>query len=616
MTKSSFHIDELLRLSTQRSIRRLPQLVRLAVVLAWRAAPREFAASVLAQVLAGLGLAGQLLVGRRVLAGILAGEGLDGLLGNLMWLALLTTVVAFAGLARTEQQHVLSELVSKYATNQVIQVASAVDLVAYDDPSFHDRFQRARLNAAVRPLQMASGVLGLLSATAAIAGIGVALFALEPLFLILVIIAYIPAWFATAQGSRLVHAFSLQQTERDRRRAYLFQILAEKDAAKEMRTFDLHDFLRRRHDQLIDEKLADLRVVTRRRLVLGLVANLTTSVLTVGSLAVLVWFVTAGRLTLAAAGAAAGAIVLLGQRLQTFASSAGAIYESALFLEDFTGFVGAMPALRAARPATSPPPRWQVLRAERVSFRYPARSEPSLHDVSIEIRAGEVVALVGENGSGKTTLAKILAGLYQPTSGRVTLDGADMASMDPTRVRDGIGVIFQDFMRYNFTVAENIGLGRHECSHDRDRIAAAGSQAGVDQAVARLDQGYDTLLGPEFYGGSDLSGGQWQRLALARAFFRDAPFLILDEPTAGLDARAEAELFERVRSLSLGRSVLLISHRLASVRFADRIYVLDDGRVVEQGTHDTLVAAGGLYAELFHLQAAAYAEQGSVERLR
>ncbi len=598
-------IDELFGPPSRRPIKRLPRLVGQAVVLVWRAAPRQFALSVVLQVGAGLGLAGQLLAGRRLLASVLAGQGLDAVLDDLVLLTILTALVSFAGMARTEQQRILSELVARYATNKVIEVASAVDLIAYDDPQFHDRFQRARMNAAVRPLQMASGVLGVLSATAAIGGIGLALFALEPLFLLLVLVAYVPVWLATARGSKLIHAYSVQQTARDRRQAYLCHLLTEKEAAKEMRAFDLHGPLRRRHDQLIDEKLTYLRTVTRRRLLLGLVANVATAALTAASLAVLVGFVTTGRLTLASAGAAAGAIVLLGQRLQALTSGAGAIYESALFLEDFTGFVDMMPALRAARP-TALPPSWRILRAEHVSFRYPARPEPSLHDVSIEIRAGQVVALVGENGSGKTTLAKILAGLYAPSSGSVTLDGADARAMDPARWRDGLGVLFQDFMRYHFTAGENVGLGRHEHSDDRERIHRAGSQAGVDEMVARLERGYDTLLGPEFYGGSDLSGGQWQRLALARVFFRDAPFLILDEPTAALDARAETELFERVRLLSRGRSVLLISHRLASVRSADRIYVLAHGRVAEQGTHDELIAQGELYAELFRLQASAY----------
>jgi ATP-binding cassette subfamily B protein len=602
---SGFDIDELLRPRGRRSLLQLPKLVVKGVTLAHRAAPREFAASVVVQVLAGLGVAGQLLVGRWVLEQVLAGAPVEQLVGALVVLLLLTALVAYAALVRTEQQRIVSELVAKYATNQVIEVAAAVDLVTYDDPAFHDRLQRAHVNAAVRPWQMASGVIGLVSAVAAIGGISLGLLALQPVLLLLVLLAYIPGWLAIARGSKLMHRFAVEQTQRDRRRNYLFQILVERTAAAEMRAFDLHGFLGVRHAELIDQKLADLRLVARSRLRLGLIATLATSALTGVTLSVLVWLLASGRMSLPSAGAAAVAVLLLGQRLQALASSAGAIYESALFLEDFTTFVDAMP--RVAETQGPPPPEsWTTLRAEEVTFRYPSRSEPVLHEVSIEVHAGEVVALVGENGSGKTTLAKIMAGLYTPQSGRLTLDGADAAGMDRRKLRGQVAVILQDFMRYHLTVAENIGLGRHERLRNEDEIASAGRMAGIDHAISELPQAYDTQLGPLFFGGSDLSGGQWQRLALARAFFRDAPFLILDEPTAALDARAEAELFDRVQALSQGRSVLLISHRLASVTSADRIYVLAEGRVVEHGRHEELLAADGLYAELFRLQAAAY----------
>jgi ATP-binding cassette subfamily B protein len=227
-------------------------------------------------------------------------------------------------------------------------------------------------------------------------------------------------------------------------------------------------------------------------------------------------------------------------------------------------------------------------------------------DVSLHVGAGEVVALVGENGSGKTTLAKLLAQLYRPDRGRVLWGGVDTATLDQARLRRDVTLIFQDFVQYVLSAGENIGLGRHERLDDGDAIRAAARLADVDEVVTALPEGYGTLLGNEFVGGRDLSKGQWQRIALARAFFRDAPLIVLDEPTAALDARAEHDLFERVRDLFRGRGVLLISHRFSSVRSADRIYVLMGGRVVESGSHDDLMAAGGLYAELFTLQAAAY----------
>jgi ATP-binding cassette subfamily B protein len=224
----------------------------------------------------------------------------------------------------------------------------------------------------------------------------------------------------------------------------------------------------------------------------------------------------------------------------------------------------------------------------------------------MEIGAGEIVALVGENGSGKTTLAKLLCRLYLPHGGRVLWDGADTAIVDPDELRRSVAVIFQDFLHYSLPASENIGMGRHQRLGDPEAIRGAAVHAGADEFLARLPAGYETVLGPEFEGGHELSVGQWQRVALARAFFRDAPFIILDEPTAALDARAEHELFESIRTLCRGRSVLLISHRFSSVRSADRIYVLDRGRVAESGSHGELMALGGRYAGLFTLQASAY----------
>ena len=608
---SKFNVDELFLPVRQKQLRRVPRLVRVACRLVWRAAPREFLFLAVVQLLGGIGVAAQLLVGRKVLAEVLA-TGDHGKFGavlpSVIALAIVTAVVTFANLARVERQRILTELVGRYAINRVLDVSTAVDLLAYESPAFHDRLQRAQVNAYSRPLQMVNGVLGVLGALFTIAGIAGALLFLEPLFLLLVLVAYIPVWFAATRASKVVYDFSVVQTERDRRRGYLFQVLTRKEEAAEVRGFGLSEFLHTRHDRLYDEKIAELRGVVRRRLVLGLVGGLMTSILTAGTIGLLVWFVTSGRMPLAGAGAAAAAIVLLGQRLQALLGSAGSLYESALFMEDFTEFVDTLPTLRAAHATGPAPSSFTTLSVDDVTFVYPSRTEPSLRGVSLEIKRGEVVALVGENGSGKTTLAKILAGLYPPHTGSVSWDGIDLATCNPDQVRDTIAVIFQDFARYNLSAAENIGIGRHERYDDREGIVAAARQAGADAYLSVLHDGYDTKLGPQFFGGIDLSVGQWQRVALARAFFRDTPFIILDEPTAALDARAEYELFEGIRTLGAGRTVLLISHRFSSVRSADRIYVLDKGLIVESGNHEELMAKSGLYAELFTMQAAAYAD--------
>jgi ATP-binding cassette subfamily B protein len=609
MEEEPFNLDELFLPVRSKPLRRLPRLVAGSVRLCYRAARREFVSSVTLQLIAGAATGAQLLLGKQVLSAVLASRdtgGFAGVVPQLIALAVVSAVVSFAGMARTEQERLITELTSRHAVSQVLEVATAVDLLAYERPSFHNRLQRALVNGEVRPSQMAAGVVGILSSLFAIVGIGAALLVLQPVFLLLVLLAYVPAWLASLMASRASHDFSVEQTERDRARFYIRQILSGKDEAKEVRAFNLGGFLRDRHDRLLDARIADLRAMVRRRLRLGLTGGLVTSFLTAAAVGVLIWLATNGHIDPAGATTAAGAIVLLGQRLRGLASSAGSLYEGSLFLEDFTTFVDSMPVIEARRPTKPAPARFSLLSAENLTFTYPSREAPSLRNVSMHIAAGEVVALVGQNGSGKTTLAKLLAGLYPPTSGTVAWDGIDAAELDPEQLRNSVAVVFQDYLKYFLSAAENIGVGRHERIGDQDAIVAAAIQAGANDYLAALRDGYASRLGPQYFGGSDLSIGQWQRVALARAFFRDAPFIVLDEPTAALDPRAERDLFDRIKELAHGRSVLLISHRFSSVRSADRIYVLSEGEIVEEGTHATLMDRRGAYAEMFTLQASAY----------
>jgi ATP-binding cassette subfamily B protein len=593
-----------------RSLRHLPRLCREAVQLVWAAGRRELLIVLAAKAVNGIGLAVVLLLGKQVLDGVIAagrgGAGAGQVLPTLLLLTVVMAGLSCLSAVGREHREILTELASRYAQSQIIDVACAVELEAYETPSFHNRLVRAVGGGQFRPWQVVEGLTGLAGALVGIAGITLALLALQPWLVPLVLAAGVPLLIAVARGGELMFRFQHRTTEAERRRNYLYMLLSGKDAAKELRAFGLEAFLRGRFDRLYDEHLAELRKVARRRLRVSLLGNLATSVVLGGIVAVLLVLALDGRIGLTDAGMAAGAVFVLGERLMNAVFSAGMLYESSLFIEDFTSFVAMAPEVEARRRRDLAPSGFRRLRVEDVSFTYPSAATPALTEVSMEIGAGEIVALVGENGSGKTTLAKLLCRLYLPHGGRVLWDGVDTATVDPDELRRSVAVIFQDFLHYSLPASENVGMGRHQRIDDAEAIRGAAAHAGADEFLARLPAGYETVLGPEFEGGNELSVGQWQRVALARAFFRDAPFIILDEPTAALDARAEHELFESIRTLCRGRSVLLISHRFSSVRSADRIYVLDEGRVAESGSHGELMALGGRYAELFTLQASAY----------
>jgi ATP-binding cassette, subfamily B, bacterial len=363
--------------------------------------------------------------------------------------------------------------------------------------------------------------------------------------------------------------------------------------------------LRVRHRSLYDERISELRRVAAKQLWRALFANVIIAVVLAATLLVVGWLAVSGAVPLSAAGIAVAGVAIVGARLSMAGYAAGTLTESARYVDDYLAFVELLPRVRQSERHGPAPTSFDEISVDGVSFIYPTATDPAIRDVSLSIRTGEVVALVGENGSGKTTLAKLLAGLYQPATGTITWDGIDIYGVDATQLRAGIAVIFQDFVRFHLRARDNVGLGRVDAIDDLDGIRDAARQADADPFLSSLSSGYETVLGPEFEGGSDLSIGEWQRVALARAFFRHAPFVILDEPTASLDPRAEHDLFERIRALLAGRTVLLISHRFSSVRHADRIYVMHGGRVTEAGTHEELMGLEGHYVELFRLQAAA-----------
>ena len=601
--------EELFHPQTGRSLRRLPGLLYGALRLVWSAARRQLVLNVALQAVSSVALAAQVLIGKQLLTKLLADNTTKDFSSTVPWVVSLAAVLAVASvttIVRTELQRLLAEMVSRSATQQVVDASCRADLARFEDPDFHDLLQRAIVNATIRPLQMTTGLLAVGSSVLGVLAVGAALLSIEPLFFALGVVAAVPLTLTSLRVGRALYRFAVEQTPTDRERNYIQFLLVEKDPAKEIRAYELGGFLRARFAALYDRRIQALRLLVRKRSVQGVAGGTLTAVVSGGVLGLLIFFVSDGRVSLAGAGAAAAALILLGTQLQGLAAGMGQLYESALFIEDFNNFVQVLPGSSQFAGSASPPAEIGHVAVRDLTFTYPSRREPSLLGVDLDIGPGQVVALVGENGSGKTTLAKLLAGLYPPQEGRISWDGQDVAAMDIAQVHGRVAVLFQDFVHYFLSARENIGMGRWERVEDDAGVRRAAARSGCDQLLEALPYGYETFLGPQFFGGSDLSGGQWQRLALARAFFRDAELVILDEPTAALDPRAEAALFAAVRELFAGRSVVLISHRFATVRLADHIYVLDEGRVVEHGDHPQLMRAKGLYAELFTLQASAF----------
>ncbi len=502
--------------------------------------------------------------------------------------------------------NILGESHSNAVSLELMQHAAKLDLKHFEQSEYQDSLERARRQASSRSTVI-SQVFGQAQAMITAVALAAGLFVYAPLLILLLAVSLIPAVWGEFRFNRLAYWISHNRSPERRQLEYLRQIGASADSAKEIKLFGLGDFLSGRFKTLSRQILEENKALNiRRALQTGALAAISTATY-YAAYAYIVWRTLHGEFTIGDLVFLATSFNQLNGYLQQILIGFTQIAGQSLYLDDLFGFFEIAPGITDPKnPKPFPLPLTRGIVFEDVGFRYPGSELWAVRHLSFAVTAGETLALVGENGAGKTTIVKLLTRLYDPDEGRITIDGIDIREFTLADLRTHIGVIFQDFLRYSFSAAENIGVGRIEDAADRDRIVAAAEQSLADPVIQKLPDGYDQMLGRTFSKGHDLSGGEWQKIAIARAYMRNAELIILDEPTAALDARAEAEVFTRFKNLAEGTTAVLISHRFSTVRMADRIVVLADGKVEEQGTHAELMQNGARYAELFELQAAGY----------
>jgi len=525
---------------------------------------------------------------------LVAAEFALAVLGNVF-----TRVVDF-----TDQ--LLADKYTRYVSIQVMRHAAQLDVIAYEDPEFYDRLERARVQATDRlaMIQML-GRLEQQTITTVTLSIGIVYY--SPWLLLLLIAGVLPAFLGESHFAFLGYAKNFRQTVMRRQMDYLRQVGGSKEAAKELKLFGLSNFLTARFRSLADRVYEENVALSKRKLIAGSFLSILGTLGYYSAYVWVIWRTATGVLSIGSLYFLAGAILQASSNIQQIFSTLSGVADQALFLTDLLAFFEMQPTIRS-KPDALPAPRpiTRGFEFRNVSFTYPGSTRLVLRNLNFTLSAGERVALIGENGEGKTTIVKLITRLYDPTEGQILLDGIDLREYSLEDLYREIGVIFQDFMRYEMTARENVAVGRIEEIDNLAAIAAAAHKSLADEVIAKLPSQYDQMLGRRFEMGVDLSGGEWQKLALARAYLRDAQLLILDEPTAALDARSEYEVFERFAELTEGKMALFISHRFSTVRMADRIVVLANGRIAEDGSHQQLMALGGRYSEMFELQAASY----------
>lgn len=545
-----------------------------------------------------------------VAAAALAREGSRVEIGNVFrWVILeAALVVAMAAAQRGISfcQSLLRAQLGQRVNEMILDKALTLELAQFEDSEFYDKLTRARREASSRPLSLVTRTFGLVQNLIALASFGVLLVGFSPWAMLVLLLAGLPSFIAETRFSGEAFTLFRWRSPDTRMQLYLETVIAREDHAKEVKLFGLGPLLLARYRAIFHKLYAADRALTLRRDLWGLGLGVIGTLALYGAYAWIAWTTVFGRITL---GQMTMYLMLFRQgqaAVSAMLSAIGGMYEDNLYLSTLYEYLET-PVRVGGGAAVQGPDSRDGIRFEAVSFTYPGADAPTLHDINLHIRPGESLALVGQNGSGKTTLIKLLTRLYAPDQGRILLDGLDLAQWNENALRQRIGVIFQDFARYQMLVGENVGAGDVTRFEDRERWREASDKGMASAFIDSLPQGFETQLGKWFKDGRELSGGQWQKIALARAFMREqADILVLDEPTAAMDAQAEATIFEHFSAMSSQRILILISHRFSTVRMADQIVVIQDGRIIEHGNHAQLLAQAGHYAHLFALQAKGY----------
>ncbi|HAS11803.1 MAG TPA: hypothetical protein DCS55_15005 [Acidimicrobiaceae bacterium] len=582
--------------------------MRLALSIVYRSGRALLIFTVVSGFVTAAATAGELLIGRELLNLLAGGDEVDAgdLAPYLIVLGVLLMVAAISQAVAKELRLPLGEQVHRRTMDEILDVATEVELEAYEGSDFHDRLQRARMAAGGQSSAVVFGLVTIVTTLAVAVGVVGVLLAVAPVLVPVAVVGYLPIAFVNTRNNRAHYRLEVELTELVRDRTYLEFTMTDRTDAKEVRSYGIAPTLRQWHGALWETRLRLLRALVRKRMALTTLGSFVSTIVLVATLTIALVLAARGSITLGDAAIAIVGLQQLSSRLKAAGTAFSGVHQGITFLRDFEQFRATLPAIRERRPKGVPPSPPGTLVVDHVGYRYPGATDDAVRSVSFELRRGQIMAIVGANGSGKSTLSKLVCGLLPPSRGTVRWDGIDLATCDPTLVRAQIAPVFQDFSRYMLTIRQAVGLGDVNRLSDEGAIRRAVDDVGLGGVVTSLPDGLDTRLGKAFSGGTDLSIGQWQRLAIARALFRDAPVVVLDEPSASLDPRAEADLFDLLQQLCHDRIVLFVSHRFATVRSADQVLVLDQGEVVEIGPHDALMAAGGLYHDLFTLQADRY----------